>query len=169
MLIIVNEDAFLSMVKLVGGEDAARAVELLMKKPSLSDDELSQKLDMDVKELRKILHRLNDLGLVAYDVYREKDSGHRVFRWRVQQDQVIGFAKTQMRRVYERLKARLEHEQTHQIYWCGTEGCRKYTFEEAIDILFKCPKCGKTLVIVDNSKVIEALQRKIMELEKNLQ
>ncbi len=169
MLIIVDEDAFLSMVKLVGGEDAARAVKLLMKKPSLSDDELSQKLNMDVKELRKILHRLNDLGLIAYDVYREKDSGHRVFKWRVQQDQVIGFAKTQMRRVYERLKARLEHEQTHQIYWCGTEGCRKYTFEEAMDILFKCPKCGKTLLIVDNSKVIEALQRKIMELEKNLQ
>jgi len=168
LLVIVDEEAMLSMVELVGGEVAAKAVRVLMKKPSLGDDELSQILAIDVKELRKILHRLNDLGLVSYDVYRDKDTGHRIFKWRIQRDQVIGFARTQMRKVYERLKVRLEYEQTHQMYWCGTEGCRKYAFEEAMDVLFRCPDCKKPLTLYDNTQLIEALQRKMAELEKNL-
>ena len=168
MLIIVDDDAFVNMVKLVGGEEAAKVVKLLMKKPGMDDDMIASKLGINVKELRKILHRLNDLGLVAYETHRDKDTGKRVFKWRVQQDQIIGFAKTQMRKVYERLKARLEHEKTHQIYWCNGNGCRKYSFEEAVELLFKCPSCGKMLTLYDNTKLIEALEKKITELEKAL-
>jgi len=168
MLIIVDEEATLRMVELVGGEDAAKTVKVLMKKPSLSDDGLSESLGMDIKEVRKVLHKLNDLGLVAYDVYRDKDTGHRIFKWRVQRDQVIGFARTQMRKIYERLKARVEFEQSNQMYRCGTPKCRSYTFDEAMDKLFRCPVCKQPLALYDNTELIGALQRRIEELEKNL-
>ncbi len=169
MLVVVDDDAFVEMVKLVGGENAAKAVKLLIKKPGLDDEALAAKLGVDIKELRKILHRLNDLGLIVYEVHKDTNTGRRIFKWRVQQEQVVGFAKTQMKKVYERLKARLEHEKNHQIYWCNTDGCRKYPFEEAMDIFFKCPTCGNTLQLYDNSKLIEALEQKITELEHSLE
>ena len=169
MLVIVDDDAFVEMVKLVGGENAARAVKLLIKRPGLDDEALAAKLEVDLKELRKILHRLNDLGLIVYEVHKDRNTGRRIFKWRVQQEQVIGFAKTQMKKVYERLKARLEHEKTHQIYWCNKDGCRKYSFEEAMDLFFKCPNCGSILQLHDNSRLIEALEAKIRELEQSLE
>jgi len=169
MLVIIDDEAFVNIVRLVGGETAARAARLLIKRPGLDDEALSEKLGIDVKELRKTLHKLNDLGLVAYEVHKDKNTGRRIFKWRVQQEQAIGYAKTQMRRVYERLKARLEHEKNHQIYWCNNDGCRKYTFEEALDLLFKCPTCKNSLQLHDNAKLIEALEKKIAEIEKYLE
>ncbi|MEM4298555.1 MAG: hypothetical protein QXI97_07500 [Nitrososphaerota archaeon] len=168
VLLIVDDEAFLKLVQMVGGSEGARAVELLLKKPNLSDEELAEMMKVDVKEVRRILHKLNEQGIVSYDIHRDKDTGHRIFKWRVQREQMIGFAKTQMRKLHERLKARLEHEQSHQIYWCGTNGCRKYTFEEAVDQLFKCKTCRKPLSIHDNTELINALKNKIAQLEKSL-
>ncbi|GBC69095.1 hypothetical protein HRbin01_00788 [archaeon HR01] len=169
MLIIVDDEAFLKLVQMVAGKEGARAVDILLKKPNLSDEELAQQMEMDVKELRRILHKLNEQGIVSFDIHRDKETGHRIFRWRVQKEQMIGFAKTQMRKLYERLQGRLEYEQSHQMYWCGTPGCRKYTFEEAVDIFFKCRTCRKPLSLHDNTPLINALKNKIAQLEKNLQ
>ncbi len=168
MLLIVDDEAFLKLVKMVGGEEGSRAVEVLLKKPNLSDEELAEQLKVDVKELRRVLHKLNEQGIVSYDIHRDKDTGHRIFKWRVQREQMIGFAKTQMRKLHERLQARLEYEQSHQMYWCGTTGCRKYTFEEAVDLLFKCKTCRKPLSLHDNTEFINALKNKIAQLEKSI-
>lgn len=130
------------------------------------DEEISQGLGIDVKEARKILHRLHDLSLVIYEILRDKDTGHRIFKWRVQPDQIAGFARMQIRKITERLKERLRYEQSHELYFCGTPDCRKYTFEEAYDSLFKCKKCGKQLEHFDNSEVIEAIKLKLAQLEK---
>ncbi len=167
-LLIVDEDTVLEVMRLVGGEDAVSIVKFLMKNPSKSDEEIASALGMNAKDVRKILHRLIDYSLLTYDVAKNKETGHRIFRWRVQQDQVLGYIKTQIRRMVERLKAKLEYEQSHQFYYCGTKGCRKYAFEEALDKLFKCPVCGNLLNYYDNSKIIETLKQKLQILEKSI-
>lgn len=165
-MLIVADETVLKVMKLVGGEDAVKIVKLLMKKPLMSDEEIASTLNMDVKEVRKILHKLAEQSLLGYEVARDKETGHRIFKWKVQNEQVIGFIRAQLKRMLEKLKAKLEYEQTHQFYHCGTNGCRKYSFEEAVDMLFKCPVCGKPLNYYDNSKIINALKKKIEELER---
>jgi len=46
--------------------------------------------------------------------------------------------------------------------------CRKLSFEEAMDKLFRCPTCGKPLQPYDNTKFIEALKWKITQIENYL-
>ncbi len=163
---IIDEDTVLEVMRLVGGEEAVSIVRFLIKNPSKSDEEIASALGMNIKDVRKILHKLIEYSLLTYEVAKDKDTGHRIFRWRVQQDQVLGYIKTQIRRMTERLRARLEYERSHQFYYCGTKGCRKYTFEEAVDKLFKCPVCNNTLNYYDNSRMIEALTQKLQVLEK---
>ncbi|MEM2909467.1 MAG: transcription factor [Nitrososphaerota archaeon] len=165
-LLIIDEDTVLEVMRLVGGEEAVSIVRFLIKNPSKSDEEIASALGMNIKDVRKILHKLIEYSLLTYEVAKDKDTGHRIFRWRVQQDQVLGYIKTQIRRMTERLRARLEYERSHQFYYCGTKGCRKYTFEEAVDKLFKCPVCNNTLNYYDNSRMIEALTQKLQVLEK---
>lgn len=168
MLIIVDEEALTEVTKLIGGELAVKVVQLLQKKPLLSDEEIAEHLGVDVRDMRRIIQKLSDNSLLSYETARDKETGHRVFKWRVQQSQVVGFIKTEMKKILERLKQRLKYEQDHQFFYCGTDGHMKYTFEEAMERMFKCNLCGKQLDHYDNSKLIEAIKEKISQLERQL-
>lgn len=169
MLLHIDEDTIIELAVLVGGGDAGKIMKNLLKKPGITDEELSRILQLDIKEVRKILHKLNEQGILHYELAREKETGHRIFRWYVSQEQVTGFIITNMKKILERLEERLEYERTHQFYWCGTKGCRKLTFEEALDNLFKCPICGKLLQPIDNEDTIKAIEMKIAEIKKHLE
>ncbi len=168
MLLHIDEDTIIELAVLVGGDIAGKIMKNLLKKPGVTDEELSRILQVDIKEVRKILHKLNEQGILHYELAREKETGHRIFRWYVGQEQVTGFIITNMKKILERLEERLEYEKSHQFYWCGTKGCRKLTFEEALDSLFKCPVCGKPLQPVDNEQTIKAIESKIDEINKYL-
>ncbi|MEM4184009.1 MAG: hypothetical protein QXF45_07315 [Candidatus Caldarchaeum sp.] len=164
-MVLVDEESSLKIVQMIGGDDAVKIVRLLLDRPAWTDEEISIATNLDIKEVRRILHRLHEVGALSYEVHRDKTTGHRIFKWNVQQEQLVGYTKTLMRKVLERLKARLEYESNNQIYWCGTPGCAKYSFEQAMETLFKCKVCKKPLAIYDNSKFIENLKKKIAELE----
>jgi len=168
MMLMLDDEACLMIVEMIGGPDARKIVKVLMNKPALTDEEISQTTQVDVKDVRKILHKLNDVGAVSYEVHRDKATGHRTFKWRVQQEQLIGYTKTLIRKVLERLRARLEYEEKNQLYWCGTAGCPKYSFDEAMETLFRCKICKKPLNLHDNTSFIDALKKKIAELESTM-
>ncbi|MCX8201333.1 MAG: transcription factor [Candidatus Caldarchaeum sp.] len=155
----------MKIVRMIGGEEAVKIVRLLLDHPGKTDEEISAETSYDIKDVRRVLHKLNEVGAVSYEVHRDKDTGHRIFKWKVQQEQLIGYSKTLIRKVLERLKARLEYENSNQMYWCGTNGCSKYSFEQAMEQLFRCKMCKKPLTIYDNSKFVENLRKKIAELE----
>ncbi|MCS7125516.1 MAG: hypothetical protein NZ929_01185 [Aigarchaeota archaeon] len=169
MLLHIDEDTIIELAVLVGGENAGQIMKNLLKKPGITDEELSRLLQVDVRDVRKILHKLNEQGILHYELAREKDTGHRIFRWYVGQEQVTGFIITNMKKILERLEDRLEYERAHQFYWCGTRGCRKLPFEEALDNLFKCPVCGKQVQPIDNEETIKAIESKINEINKYLE
>lgn len=169
MLLHIDEDTIIELAVLVGGDNAGKIMKNLLKKPGVTDEELSRILQIDIKEVRKILHKLNEQGILHYELSREKDTGHRIFRWYVGQEQVTGFIITNMKKILERLEERLEYEKNHQFYWCGTDGCRKLTFEEALDNLFKCSVCGKLLQPINNEEAIRAIETKIAEIRKHLE
>ncbi len=169
MLLHIDEETILDLVTLISGENGEKIVRFLLKKPGITDEELSQLTHLDIKEVRKILHKLNESGILYYDLAREKDTGHRIFKWYISQEQAIGFILTNMRKILDRLEERLEYEKNHQFYWCGTQGCRKLPFEEAMDHLFKCPTCRKPLQLIDNEQTLRALEEKINEVKRHLE
>jgi transcription initiation factor TFIIE subunit alpha len=77
--------------------------------------------------------------------------------------------RMQKRRVLEKLAARLEYEKAHDFYFCYNSGCRRLTFEDAMESIFKCPKCGKNLQHFDNVKLVEALSCTVEALRKELE
>ncbi|MCS7142218.1 MAG: hypothetical protein NZ920_00260 [Aigarchaeota archaeon] len=166
-MVITNEEV-LAIVRVIGGEQAAQIAQKLLKKPGLSDEEVAAALEIDVKQVRKILHQLSELSLVTYEQTFDKKENKRVFRWRLQPEQVIGVAKSQIQRILERLRLIREQITSSQFYWCGNERCRKYTFEESFDKFFTCPSCGGQLNYHDHSELRDAIEKKIRELEEIL-
>ena len=147
------------------GEDAVRVVGVLKGVDEIVDIEIAEKTQIRLNIVRKALYRLYDHSLVALRQSRDKETGWFIFNWRLQPDQLEGFILNQKRRVLEKLETRLEYEKSHEFYSCQTLGCKRFPFEEAFELLFKCPVCNKPMMYLNNDWIVEILTRKIEQIK----
>jgi transcription initiation factor TFIIE subunit alpha len=166
-LSFVDEETLMEIAALFG-EDAVRVVEVLKGVHEIIDIDIVDQTQIRLNTVRKTLYRLYDHSLVGLRRTRDKETGWFVFNWRLQPDQLEGFIFNQKRRVLEKLETRLRYEKNHEFYSCKTPGCKRFTFEEAFELLFKCPACNRSMVHVNNSHIIETLTRKINQIKKEL-
>jgi len=150
------------------GEDGVRVVEALKGAHEIIDTEIVDQTEIRLNTVRKTLYRLYDHSLVALRESRDKETGWFIFHWRLQPDQLEGFIFNQKRRVLEKLETRLRYEKNHEFYSCQTQGCRTLPFEQALEVLFRCPTCNKPMSYVTDSKIIGPITRKIDQIKKEL-
>ena len=155
----------LKKVAALFGEDAVRVVEVLKGVHEITDIEIADKTQIRLHLVRKALYRLYDYSLVALRQFRDKETSWFIFNWRLQPDQLEGFILNQKRRVLEKLETRLEYEKSHEFYTCQTLGCKRFPFEEAFALLFKCPGCNKPMMYLNNDLIVEILTRKIEQIK----
>jgi transcription initiation factor TFIIE subunit alpha len=159
------DDETLKKVTALFGEDAVRVVEALKGVHEITDNEIADKTQIRLNLVRKALYRLYDHSIAALRRSRDKETGWFVFNWRLQPDQLEGFIQNQKRRVLEKLETRLEYEKSHEFYSCQTPGCKRFLFEEAFELLFKCPACNKPTIHCNNDRIVEILTRKIEQIK----
>jgi len=155
----------LKKVATLFGEDAVRVVEVLKRVHEITDNEIADKTQIRLNMVRKALYSLYDHSLVALRQSRDKETGWFIFNWRLQPDQLESFILNQKRRVLEKLETRLEYEKSHEFYTCQTPGCKRFPFEEASELLFKCPACNKLMMYLNHDLIVEILTRKIEEIK----
>ncbi len=163
---VVTDEVLSKVAKVIGGEDAVKVVMALKELKEATDDQLLSKTEMKLNDVRKILFKLYNYSIVQCDRSRDKDTGWFIFRWRLQPDQVEGFINNQRKRIRKILMSRLEYENNNDFYYCCTPGCNRITFEDAVELIFRCPVCGKPLQHCDNSALIETLTAKLEQLDK---
>jgi transcription initiation factor TFIIE subunit alpha len=168
MLAFVDEKTLEKVAEAFGGEEAVQIVKVLKETGETTDDEIAAKTEIRLNTVRKILYKLYDHSLVGLRRSRDKNTGWFIFHWRLQLDQLEGFIMNQKRRVLEKLEARLRYEQAHDFYYCGTEGCKRIPFEDAMELVFRCPTCSKLLMHFDNTELKETLAQQVEQLRKEL-
>ena len=168
MLSTIDDATLMRVASALGEEDAVKLIENLKNAEETTDDELATKTGIRLNSVRKILYKLYDHSLVSLRRTRDPKTGWFIFHWRLQPDQLEGFILSQKRRVLEKLNVRLEYEKNHDFYYCNTTGCKRVPFEEAIELVFHCSTCGKSLVHSGNEKLVEILSTKVEQLRKEL-
>ena len=147
------------------GEDTVRVVEVLKGVHEVTDNEIAEKTQIRLNMVRKALYSLYDHSLVALRQSRDKETGWFIFNWRLQPDQLESFVLNQRRRVLEKLETRLEYEKNHEFYTCQTLGCKRFPFEEAFELFFKCPVCSKPMMHFNNDLFVKVLTKKIEQIK----
>jgi len=168
MFSFVDDETLMKIADVFNGEEAVRVVDVLKGVNETTDEEIASKTGIRLNTVRKILYKLYDHSLVALRRTRDESTGWFIFHWRLQPDQLEGFILNQKRRVLEKLETRLEYEKNHDFYYCYTPGCRRIPFEEAVEIIFRCPTCNKPLMHFENDQIIETLTKKVEQLRKEL-
>ena len=168
MVSFVDDNTITKVAEVLGEEEAVQIIDVLRDSSETTDDKIAGKTGIRLNEVRKILYRLYDHSLVGLRRSRDQETGWFIFHWRLQPDQFEGFIVNQKRHVLEKLQARLEYEKDHDFYYCYTQGCRKVPFEDAMELVFRCPTCNKPLVHYENGKIVHVLVEKVGQLREEL-
>ena len=168
MLSTIDDATLMRVALALGEEDAVKLIEHLKGLSEITDDEIANKTGIRLNSVRKILYKLYDHSLVSLRRTRDPKTGWFIFHWRLQPDQLEGFILSQKRRVLEKLNVRLEYEKNHDFYYCGTQECKRFPFEEAVELVFHCSTCGKSLAHFANGTMINKLSEKVDTLRKEL-
>jgi len=165
---IEYEDAFVKISGLLGGEEYVKVARALLNNANATDEEIASATGLKISTVRKALYDLFERSLISGVRVRDLKRGWFVYRWKAQRDQTDSFIETQKKKTLERLKERLTYESNHEFYHCGMLTCLKRSFEESMDIFFKCSICGKILNLTDNSEIKKALEWKIKEITEEM-
>jgi transcription initiation factor TFIIE subunit alpha len=168
MLSTIDDATLMKVASSLGEEEAVKLIEYLKGSDEITDDEIANKTGIRLNSVRKILYKLYDHSLVSLRRTRDPKTGWFIFHWKLQPDKLEGFILSQKRRVLEKLNVRLEYETNHDFYYCDTPGCRRVTFEEAVEAVFHCAACGKPLAHFENRIMTEKLALKVGQLRKEL-
>jgi transcription initiation factor TFIIE subunit alpha len=168
MQTFIDDETLNKVAQVFGSDDAVKVIDILREVEEITDDEIANKTGIRLNFVRKILYKLYDHSLVSLRRSRDESTGWFIFHWRLQPDQLEGFIQGQKRRILEKLETRFRYEKNHDFYYCYTPGCKRIPFEEAMELVFKCPTCNKPLMHFDNGKLVEALDIRIERLRKEL-
>lgn len=163
----LSEEVLEFVARVIGGEDAVKIIGALSDK-EMGDEEIARRTGLKDDIVRRTLYKLYRNLIVSLRRERDEETGRFKFFWSLNPSQVEVFVKSWKKRILKRLEAKLKYEEENQFFSCGTPGCRRYTFDEASDNFFRCPRCGQPLEFVDNKKVVDALKAKIKQLREEL-
>ena len=164
----IDDETLIKVAEVFGNEDAVKIMDILKGVDEITDEAIAAKTGIRLNFVRKILYKFYDHSLVGLRRSRDESTGWFIFHWRLQPDQLEGFILNQKRRILEKLENRLRYEKNHDFYYCSTPECERIPFEEAMELVFRCPACSKPLMHYDNDHLIEALNKRIEQLRKEL-
>jgi transcription initiation factor TFIIE subunit alpha len=164
----VDEEKLLEVARIIGGEVGVELIKALKEEEDLTVEEISERTGIQINIVRRLLYKFYNHRIVASKRFRDPETGWFIFQWRLQPDLVEAFIQGMKKKILKKLRERLEYEQGHDFYHCHSEGCPRLTFEEAMEVVFRCPICGDSLKPFDNTRYISFLKRKIEELQEEM-
>ena len=133
----------------------------------VTDEELSEELDLELNDVRRTLFILYENDLAAYRRVRDEDSGWLTYLWTFEYENIPENLEEEMYRLLDALEQRHDFEVDHEFYLCDVCSLR-FEFGQAMDLGFECPECGSPLTAMENDHLIDAMDRRIAALRDEL-
>ncbi|NPD87094.1 MAG: transcription factor E [Asgard group archaeon] len=162
-----QRQTLIEVVDDIAGEEVKKVTLVLLNvDEETTDEEISEKLDMRLNQVRKSLYKLYDLQLATFRRIRDKSTGWFVYFWTLHPERIDMFVEKKQQEVLEKLQSRLDYEESNMFFTCNNPECPRVIFQEAMDQNFECDRCGGRLEAFDNEQLITVLKEKIVELEE---
>ena len=162
------EDPFVKISAMIGGDEYLKVARSLLKTEDATDEEIASSTGLRINMVRRGLYDLFGKGLITGVRVKDERKGWFVYRWRSRRDEVENFIENQKKKILDRLQKRLDYENSSDFYHCGNEDCSRETFENALELFFKCPSCGQVLNLKTNEKIKKHFVKKIDHLKKDI-
>ncbi len=153
---------------MIGGDEYLKVARSLLKSEDATDEEIASSTGLRINMVRKVLYDLFGKALITGIRVKDEKKGWFVYRWSSRRDEVENFIEGQKKKISERLQQRLDYENSSDFYHCGNNDCPRVTFEDALELFFKCPSCSQVLNLKKNEKPKKAFAYKIDHIKKDM-
>jgi len=155
-------------INLVVGKQAEEIVELLDTNKYINEFILAKKLDVTINQMRNILYKLSDQGLVSSIRKKDKKKGWYTYFWKIEALKALEFVKNNLLKRISQLENQIRRRETNRFYVC--KRCNiELNEENALLHGFVCRECGDVLKLKDNTKVIREMKKNLDKLKKDLE
>ncbi len=149
------------------GADVLGVVTLLKQQGELSEFFLAKKLNDDINAIRNKIYRLQHLSLVSYTKKKDEIKGWYIYYWSIIPEAFNQLYKTMLKEEMSNIKEDIKFKEENSRYGC-IQKCRIISMEDALQAQFACPHCGELLKLIDYTKDIEKLKKKMKQVKKSM-
>lgn len=153
----------------MGGDSAPQLVEIYEKNNNpIKDEEMAEKMNLKVTDIRTILNRLHYRGIANYQKKRNKKTGWYSYTWTIDRKRILELIIEKQKEEIEKLEQKKQNEEIYSYFSCK-KGCHEFPFEIAAEYQFRCPECGRELDCIDNKKRNKKLSTQIEQMKKEIE
>ncbi len=155
------------LLERIGGELAPEVIKVFSERTDITDEELSQLLNVKVTVVRSVLNKLNYWGITVYDSKRDEHTGWYTYLWRLNPEKLKELVMEEVKEELDKLEQTRKLLKEYFVFECPKCG-ERMPMEVAMEHDFVCPHCGAPLRPVDRDKELKELEKKIYELNSFL-
>ena len=161
-------DKFLKEVVVeIVGKQYEEIVDLLNKEKYVNEFIVAKKMNLTVNQIRNILYRLSDNGVVSFIRKKDKRKGWYTYFWRIEILKSLELLKDTIVKKIGSVVNQISMRETKVFYVCRK--CNIEMDEEnALVHDFTCPECGSIFEIKDDSKLIKELRKNLEKYQSEL-
>ncbi len=167
-------EELLKFIEKLTGKEGVLVFKELMRYDGVTEDQIADELGMKVNDVRKVLYKLEEYGLVKNYKEREEENNQIYYLWRIERDTLNQSLLLLKKKVLKKLEEKLEEEENELYFYCPKDFTR-FKYSEAMLYDFVCPKCGTPLEVDEDNvskivlkKYINKLREEIENEEKSL-
>ncbi len=157
-----------TIVLSIAGSQADGLVEMLHEKKNVNEFLIAKKLKLTINQMRNILYKLADEGLVSFT--RKKDAkkgGWYIYFWTLNLGKSLSKFKEKLENEIENLRNQINKKKSETFFYCKSCGL-ELTQENALVNDYTCPECGEALDIKETASEIQSQEKEIAKREQIL-
>lgn len=155
------------LVEDLAGEGNGRIVEVLYNKKDVNEFLISKKMELTVNQVRNILYKLSNFGLVSFIRKKDNRKGWYIYYWTLNTEKSLALIESYLQNKTKELQEALEKRENDRYYVCPSCGI-EVTEPVALEQDFVCDECAEIYQLSDNAPFIRDLKSKITRNENLL-
>lgn len=161
------KDLLKEVISLVAGKQAEDIVDLLDEQKYINEFVIAKKLNLTINQVRNILYKISDYGLVSSIRKKDKKKGWYTYFWKIEVLKSLEFLKENLIKKIDNVNHQIKSREIKRFYVCPR--CHmELTEEHALLNNFTCPECGSILELKDNNKMIKDLRKSKEKFERDM-
>src|SRR6056297_670263 len=141
---------------------------LLHSKKHVNEFNIAKKMDLTINQVRNLLYRIADYGLVSSERKKDNKKGWYTYFWKLDVLKSLEFLREIISNKVEQTRNLVKSRETKKFYVCERCGV-EVSEENALLYDFTCDECGDLFTVKDDTKLLRGLRKRLTQLEKKLE
>ena len=150
------------------GKHAEDVINYIEGKKYTNEFLIAKKLGITINQLRNILYKLSDEGIVSSVRKKDKRKGWYTYFWKIEILKALTFLRQISEKKINQMSHQIESREKKNFYVC--KKCNiEFNEENALLRDFICGECGEVFAMKDNTKFLKELKKNLDKQVKEFQ